>query len=161
MSNSGNSTFDFKKWQGYGRDGMKAMEASGLQEEQDPTMQSIGDIGSYTSTGAAIGGPWGAVVGAGVGVIKSAFNYADARKARRAKRRAEQKRNRRINAMRQQELDFRKKELAAERENRRYNRMQDVNNQRLSAAQMQYNKLQNMMGNNSEFRRYMIQKGYA
>lgn len=155
---SGNSSFDWNKW---GLRGASSIGKSGIQESADPTMQSIGDVASYTSTGAALGGPAGAVVGAGVGVVKSVFNVADARKARRAARRAKEQRSRRLDSMRKQEIAFRKKELAAARENKAYNRQQDINSQRMNSAKMQYSKLQNMMGDNKEFRRYMIENGYA
>jgi len=151
----------YGSWKMGGRDSLRAINKTGIQESSDPTMQSIGDIASYTSAGAAIGGPYGAIGGASIGVIKSAFNYADSRKKERELKRAKQKKERRMNAMRQQEMGFRKKELAASRDNKRYNRQQDIDNQRINGANAQYQKLQTMMGNNQEFRRYMIENGYA
>lgn len=148
--------FDFKS----GYNAQKVWNSTGIQESNDPTMQSIGDIASYTSTGAAVAGPMGAVAGAGLGVIKTAINFADDRKARRAARKAAERKERRLNKLREQELAFRKKELTAEREGKRYSRQQDIATQRENSAQNMLNKLNDMLSNSKDLRQDFIERGY-
>ena len=149
--------FDWEKW---GSRGLNKNTAA-MQQSGDATTQSIGDIVSFASTGATLGGAQGAAVGTGIGVIKSALNISAGRKAARETRRAKQRQDRRIESLRKEELNYRKKELQADREGTRYNREQDIELSRQNSAANVMNKLNGLMSDNASFRQSMIEKGYA
>ena len=150
--------FDWEKW---GTRGSKLKSVQKMQDSPDLMNQSMGDITSYASTGAALGGPWGAATGAGVGVIKSALALSSSNKAEREARRAKQRQNRRIESLRKEELNYRKKELQAETEGRRYSRAQDLETSRQNSAQKMLDRMNTMVNNNADLRSNLVEKGYA
>lgn len=152
---------NLKSWTSGGDKAATAIAASGLQDSSNLYVSGAANIGSMAATGASLGGPVGAGIGAGIGVITTAIQFSDRKKARREARRKQERRDKLLAAQRQDELNFRKRSLAAEREKRAYSREQDIESSRLQAHQSAYAKFTDMLNRNSAFKSSMIEKGYA
>jgi hypothetical protein len=148
------------KWKKWGQIASPAIQETGLQGSQDPTMQSIGDVASFTAAGAQMGGPAGAAIGAGIGVVKSAINFNNARKARREARRAKERQDRRLNMLRKSELNMREREMRAEREGRAFSRRQAIEDDRRAQADKMMGNFNSMLRDNADLRRSLIEQGY-
>ena len=151
------SNKDWKKW---GNIAAPAIQESNIQNSSNPTVQSIGDVASFTATGAQIGCVPGAAIGAGVGVIKSAINFHNSRKARRELRRAKEQKERILNMLRKSELNMREREMRAEREGNAFTRRQAIENDRRNQANSMMGNFNSMLSDNANLRKSLIEQGY-